>query len=207
MPPKSATSSYKSADISWNGYHLTSGDVARLLQVDLKTVHNWVSRGHVAGRRTEGRHLRFARSEIVRFLREFGYPVPNFLGGAPPRVVIDATPAEVRRALSRGFDTTCCEDLFSCALAVADGTHEAVVVDVDSNSKQQLTTFVHALRSWPSCRQVCIVGVGANAAACRQLLRVGGDVCVEPTQTRELRSVIRWLVGAQSNRPSAVATS
>lgn len=54
----------------------TSTDVAKLCQVDTKTIHNWVDRGHIPSFRTPGRHLRFRLADVEAFLRKHGYPVP-----------------------------------------------------------------------------------------------------------------------------------
>lgn len=54
-----------------------ASDVARLCNVDIKTVHNWVNKEQVQAGRTPGRHLRF-RPEVVRQLLEgMGVPVPS----------------------------------------------------------------------------------------------------------------------------------
>jgi len=53
-----------------------ASDVARFCEVDLKTVHNWVSRGRVESFRTPGRHLRFKPGPLLSFLTQFGYDVP-----------------------------------------------------------------------------------------------------------------------------------
>ncbi len=58
---------------------LTAPMVAKLCQCDLKTIHNWVNSGSIEAFRTPGRHLRFKKSEVVRFLVEYGYEVPKWL--------------------------------------------------------------------------------------------------------------------------------
>ena len=47
----------------------TAQEVARFCEVDLKTVHHWADRGKVVHHRTDGRHLRFRRNDLVRFLK------------------------------------------------------------------------------------------------------------------------------------------
>ena len=59
--------------------YLKATDLARICQVDLKTVHNWVGRGYIAHFRTPGRHLRFAPDDVRDFLKKHGYPVPEQL--------------------------------------------------------------------------------------------------------------------------------
>jgi excisionase family DNA binding protein len=189
--------------IDWNGYSLTSGDVSRLLSVDLKTVHNWVKRGHVAGRRTEGRHLRFMRSEIVRFMRRFGYPVPTFLGAARVRAVLTGEASAFRKVhlLRRDFDLTECPCLFSSSLAIADGTYDAVVVDLDEFSRKDIGGFVRALRSCSESRQVCLVGLSQRAQSRAQFVKIGGDVAIDVAKVGDLRGVLRWLVGSVAGCP------
>jgi excisionase family DNA binding protein len=57
----------------------TSTEVAAFLQVDPKSVHNWVEKGHLDGFRTPGNHLRFRRDQIVAFMRRNKYPIPKEL--------------------------------------------------------------------------------------------------------------------------------
>ncbi len=62
-------------------------------EVDLKTVHHWVERGKVPHFRTEGRHLRFRRNDVVRFLRAHEYPLPDALVRARPTVALALGPS------------------------------------------------------------------------------------------------------------------
>ncbi|HSO38711.1 MAG TPA: helix-turn-helix domain-containing protein [Labilithrix sp.] len=71
----------------------TAQAMADFCEVDLKTVHHWADRGKVAHFRTEGRHLRFRRNDVVRFLRAHGYPLPDALVRARPTVALALGPA------------------------------------------------------------------------------------------------------------------
>jgi len=62
--------------------------LANFCEVDLKTVHHWAERGKVAHFRTDGRHLRFRRNDVVRFLRAHGYPLADALVRARPTVAV-----------------------------------------------------------------------------------------------------------------------
>lgn len=66
----------------------TAQVLADFCEVDLKTVHHWAERGKVAHFRTDGRHLRFRRNDVVRFLRAHGYPLPDALVRARPTVAL-----------------------------------------------------------------------------------------------------------------------
>ena len=62
--------------------------VANFCEVDLKTVHHWADKGKIPHFRTDGRHLRFRRNDIVRFLRAHGYPLPDALVRARPTIAL-----------------------------------------------------------------------------------------------------------------------
>lgn len=47
---------------------LTTPAVARMIGVDLKTVHNWVAKGKIKHFRTPGRHLRFDFCDVMEFI-------------------------------------------------------------------------------------------------------------------------------------------
>jgi excisionase family DNA binding protein len=66
----------------------TAQALADFCEVDLKTVHHWADRGKVPHFRTDGRHLRFRRNDVVRFLRAHGYPLPDALVRARPTIAL-----------------------------------------------------------------------------------------------------------------------
>lgn len=80
----------------------TAQDVARFCEVDLKTIHHWADAGKIAHHRTEGRHLRFRRNDVLRFLRAHAYPIADALTTVKP-VVSLSFPDEGSRRLSARF--------------------------------------------------------------------------------------------------------
>jgi excisionase family DNA binding protein len=106
-------------------------DVARLCDVDLKTVHNWVNKGKLRCRRTEGRHLRIQRVDLVAFLRERGTAMPEGLQEARPRIALvddDATElARLRRGLEKRFVVEAFLDGVDAILAVGVAAPQVVV--------------------------------------------------------------------------------
>ena len=67
--------------------------LADFCEVDLKTVHHWAERGKVPHFRTDGRHLRFRRNDVVRFLRAHNYPMPDALVRARPTIALALSPS------------------------------------------------------------------------------------------------------------------
>jgi hypothetical protein len=188
------------------GYHLTSGDIARLLQVDLKTVHNWFDRGYLTGRRTQGRHLRFARVEVARFLRVHDYPSSVSLGPEPPRVVVDApapAPSYVD-ALKRASELTVCDGLYRALLEAGTGRHEILVIDLDARNPAEVEKLIEAVRAWPSTSSLCLIGVSAQKRKRSAFLAQGGDVAWEPGAGADLKGLVRWAIGATRQLPPKV---
>jgi excisionase family DNA binding protein len=79
---------------------LTARQVALRVGVELKTVHNWVSRGLLRHFRTPGRHLRFQLVDVDEFLRQQGYPKPR-KSAFPKHLAI--VPPRRRASLARAF--------------------------------------------------------------------------------------------------------
>ncbi|MEI8254622.1 MAG: helix-turn-helix domain-containing protein [Deltaproteobacteria bacterium] len=65
-----------------------ASQVAKIWDVDLKTVHNWVERGDIEAFCTPGRHLRFRRRSLLHFLRRYNMAIPEELAAHRPRVFI-----------------------------------------------------------------------------------------------------------------------
>lgn len=168
-----------------------------MLDVDLKTIHNWVRHGHLHGRRTKGRHLRFHRTEVVRFMRRFGYHIPESIGRAVPRVVLVGVPEQNARAVRTLGASVAIESydcLFDAALVVAGGEFEVVVVELDQFVISHVTELIAALRRRAVTQGVAIVGLSAVPERREQFVEAGGDVAVSaPT---DLRATVRWLTGA-----------
>ena len=175
--------------------YLTSGDLARLLSVDLKTVHNWVTRGHLTGWRTRGRHLRFRRTELLRFMRRFGYPIPATLGEVPIEVVIVQAANGKPPNLGVHINPHHAPSLAAAALELASGEYEALVIDLDRYTAAIIDELVTALRSRDATRGVAVVGLARDENVQARFLRRGGLASVVTGDTRGLVAVLRYLVG------------
>lgn len=184
---------------------LTSGDISRLLGVDRKTVHNWVKHSHLHGRRTKGRHLRFHRTEVVRFMRRYGYPVPRAIGGEAPRVVLAGTHAwngkagQSRNGTSNGYaqlkrmGVQCFESLFDAVLTVSSGEYEVLAIELKCYPIGMVVEVVEALRRRPGTQGLALLGIARGAQPRRVFIERGGDLAIE--RVADLRAAVRWLTG------------
>jgi excisionase family DNA binding protein len=178
--------------------------MSRLLHVDLKTIHNWVKGGHVLARRTEGRHMRFHRAEVVRFLRRFGYPIPKALGAPSPRMLVHRATRGSVSAVSRA--QTVREGLFATVLEVARGDYEVLVVDLDAFGSQSASALVAAIRSRPETRCLYVIGLSKSGGRRRRFVRDAGDAALGPANGRAVRQTARWFTGGADLPPKGILT-
>jgi excisionase family DNA binding protein len=141
---------------------LSATQVARYCGVDLKTIHNWVNKGKIPCRRTEGRHLRFRPLDVVDFLRAYEIGLPDSLRQARLQAVLvdpdTQSLAAARRALSRRFDIVVCGHVVDALLAVAALLPDVLVAgDV---SPLDVATIAARLRQNESTRHVRVVPLG-----------------------------------------------
>lgn len=199
-----ALDAYGEAGASWDSAHLTSGDIARMLHVDLKTIHNWVTQGHISGARTKGRHLRFARTEVVRFMRKYGYVIPAAIGSTPARVlVLRETKGPWLTVLRRSAHVVETPDLFAAALMLATEPFEVVVVSLESETTR-VHDFVRAVKAWEPTCSVVLVGLGTKPAARRAFLAAGGNMALAPSNASEVKPIVQFVVGASATEPPSI---
>lgn len=185
------------------GHYLTSGDIARMLHVDLKTIHNWVTQGHIQGTRTKGRHLRFERNRVVRFMREYGYPLPSHLGTAAPRVLVEASlKGPWLASLRRVARVVEAPGLFACSLVLSAEPCEVAVIGLDRSSSHALE-FARAVSAWGPTSGVALVGVGGKPQARHAFLAAGGNAALATPKASDVKALVQYLVGATPNCPPA----
>ena len=147
------------------GRWLSATQVARLCGVDLKTIHNWVNKGKLAGQRTRGRHLRFWPLDIAAFLRQFELGVPEGLRQVRLRVlVVDADAGRLtaaRRALVRRFEVTAVPHAIAGLVALASLTPDVLVVG--DASPLDAGVLARDLRQIEATRHVRVIPCGDPA--------------------------------------------
>src|SRR5262249_32129379 len=132
-----------------------------------KTIHNWADRGKIRSWRTEGRHLRFRRLDVVDFLRQYEFALPDGLRESRPRVVAidgDAGGLEAtQRALGRRFGVIGCDQVVARRVAMAGLEPDvAILGEVAPLGAAAIAT---RLREVPETRHVRVVTLGASPAA------------------------------------------
>ncbi len=176
----------------------TASDVARFCQVDLKTIHNWSDRGEIPHFRTPGRHLRFQKPHVLDFLRKYGYPIPEELDAARPRVALLVDSAtnlpEVVGALTGAFDVVDYTDPVDGLLKIGQQPPDAVVLSSRVGTLLG-TEIIGALKKDPTTEHVRAVLFASGDTDREQALEAGASALVSLSDLRGLRDTLEALMG------------
>jgi excisionase family DNA binding protein len=158
------------------GLTYTAQDVARFCEVDLKTVHHWAERGRVPHYRTDGRHLRFRRNDLVNFLRAHGYPLPEAVASVRPKIISTIADDELGKKLSSRFTVRRLDSAVLAVARIVADEPDAVVFALDDPSFAGIPALV-ALKRDPATSWVALA-VSAPAELVAAAKDAGADVAV-----------------------------
>jgi len=172
----------------------TAQTLADFCEVDLKTVHHWAERGKVTHFRTEGRHLRFRRNDVVRFLRAHGYPLPDALVRARPTVALALGPSSfqasaltmdefAKRLGSRFVVRRHASAAIALAHLLSDAPDALVVAHDDATLG--FPSAVAALKADPALSWI-VIAVVAEGEQLEAVRAAGADLAVEAHDVAKL---------------------
>ncbi len=187
---------------------LTTGQVARLCRVTIRTVIKWFETGRLEGYKLPGsRERRFTRSAVVRFLRDNDMPVEELLEDAGPRRVLVVDDDEgVRRMLLRyltGLGTYQIETAASgweAGLRTASFKPHVLLLDYRLGDTTGLDV-VRTIRAMPDLHQPAIVLMSAwlEPEQATEVLDAGADAFLpKPFELEALRDLLLSRTGATS---------
>jgi len=172
---------------------LTAGDVSRALRVDLKTVHNWVQRGFLRGSRTPGGHLRFLRTEVIRFLRRRGRIVPLGLAVEEPAIVFIGV--SFATGVHAGAERH--EGVFDALLGFGSRWCDIIVVGLDQFEPSRARELASALARQPATQGIAVIGASSDPDRRRAFLAGGADLALPSLDA--LPDAIDFVTGRETN--------
>ncbi len=185
---------------------LTTGDVARLCSVTIRTVIKWFEQGRLEGYRLPGsRDRRFTRAAVQRFLRESGMPV-ELHGQERPLVLVVDDDEGVRSMMSKYLNKLGLLDVdvagsgWEAGLKTAARKPRLLLLDYrlgDTTGDRVVDT----IRGMPSLAQPAIVIMSAHLTEeqADELMQKGADGWLpKPFDLTVLRDTVYRHVGIAS---------
>ena len=182
---------------------LSTGEIAKLCDVNLRTVIRWIERGALKGFKLPGRGNNRVRVEdFLAFLVEHEIPIPAELQEDSRKVlVVDDEPA-IARALQRvlrkhGLVAEVAADGFQAGTKLMKDRPILVTLDLSMPglSGYDVLSFVRETPEIASTRILVISALGGEAL--QKAIDLGADAILnKPFDNHELVEVINKLVGA-----------
>jgi excisionase family DNA binding protein len=202
-------SSNVGGDVKREKRFLTTGEVAQYCAVSHLTVTNWIRAGKLCASRTPGGHNRIRREDLLRFLLDHNFPVPQELvkDGKQILVVDDERPlAEVMaQALQEdGYQVSIAFDGYEAGLKMATLQPDLLVLDLIMPGLDGFS-ICQRVKATPEGKRTKIIAMTGfvhegNLVKARDC---GADVCLEkPFQLKTLQGMVAKLLG-ETRQPSS----
>jgi len=112
----------------------TTEEIAQICGVSRPAVVDWITRGTLRARVTDGGHRRVARATLAEFLRVQGYRVPTAVARERPLVFVLDDEAiwrqSIETALQHDFEVETCAPGLEALLAIGEQRPDVVIVDL-----------------------------------------------------------------------------
>lgn len=189
---------------------LSTGEIAKLCDVNLRTVIRWIERGALKGFKLPGRGNNRVRVEdFLAFLVEHEIPIPAELQEENRKVlVVDDEPA-IARALQRvlrkhGLVAEVAADGFQAGTKLMKERPLLVTLDLSMPglSGYDVLSFVRETPEISSTKILVISALGGDAL--QKAIDLGADAILnKPFDNQELVDVINQLVGSPKSTKEA----
>lgn len=185
---------------------LSTGEIAKLCDVNLRTVIRWIERGALKGFKLPGRGNNRVRVEdFIAFLLEHDIPIPPELAGDDNRkvLIVDDEPAiarSIQRVLrSNGFVTDFAVDGFQGGTKLMKDRPVLMTLDLSMPglSGYDVLSFVKETPEIAGTKIIVISALGSDAL--QKAIDLGADaVLTKPFENDQLLDCINSLVGVRS---------
>ncbi len=185
---------------------LTTGEIADLCHVHLRTVLQWIHDGKIKAYRTPGNHSRVKVEDFIAFLKQFNMPIPDSLmsrsGGHKILIVDDDINmvSSVRRLFKRepNFEIDVAYDGFEAGIKLLLFKPDLVVLDMKMPGMNGFEVAQKIKRS-ANCEHTKIIGVSAyfDDMDKERLREIGVDHCFDkPFNSIDLIAKAKEVLGA-----------
>ncbi|MEI8011818.1 MAG: response regulator [Candidatus Omnitrophota bacterium] len=175
---------------------LTTGEVADLCHVHLRTALQWIHDGKLKAYRTPGNHSRIKVEDFIGFLKLYNMPIPETLsvrGDARKVLIVDDDAnmvSSVRRLFKKEphFEIEAANDGFEAGIKLLLFKPDLVILDMKMPGMNGFEVAQKIKRS-ANCEHTKIIGVSAffEEVDKERLREIGVDCCFDkPFNPEEL---------------------
>ncbi len=175
--------------------HLSTFDVAAMLDVDPGSVANWIDSGLLRAHRTPGGHRRVAAEDLLEFLREHNMPIPPELEARPVRVVVVDDEPAVTEMIARAirsehpdYEVAEAHDGFKAGSIIATLKPDVVILDLRMPGMDGFEVC-KSIKSEQATRHSTVIAVTAydSEENTRRIMDCGAAACLpKPLDLSEL---------------------
>ena len=175
--------------------HLSTFDVAAMLDVDPGSVANWIDSGLLRAHRTPGGHRRVAADDLLEFLREHNMPIPPELEARPVRVVVVDDEPAVTEMIARAirsehpdYEVAEAHDGFKAGSIIATLKPDVVILDLRMPGMDGFEVC-KSIKSEQATRHSTVIAVTAydSEENTRRIMDCGAAACLpKPLDLSEL---------------------
>jgi excisionase family DNA binding protein len=185
--------------------NLTTGDIAKMLGVNFRTVIRWIERGHLRAFQLPGRgDNRVLVRDFLEFLSDNHMPIPDELQPQAKKVLIVEDDEHMAQAMSRalkrkGFETMVAPDGFMAGSLATAGQPAVMTLDLKMPGLGGLEVL-KAIRKNPDLAGIKIIVVSAMPRdQLEEALDAGADMILEkPFENKKLVAKVAELAGVDA---------
>jgi excisionase family DNA binding protein len=188
---------------------LTTGEIARYCAVSHLTVTNWIRAGKLFASRTPGGHSRIQREDLLRFLIEHNFPIPQELAKAGKQILVvddEHALAEIMaQALQEdGYQVSIAFDGYEAGLKMATLRPDLLVLDLIMPGLDgfSICQRVKANADGKPTKIIAMTGF-VQEGNLTKALECGADLCLaKPFQLQTLKAMVARLLGETRSLPT-----
>ncbi len=183
---------------------LTTGDIAKYCNVNLRTVIRWIERGHLKAHKLPGRgDNRVQLADFIAFLSANDMPLPEELAEQGRRILVvedDPTTAMVIQKMleKEGFTTEIATDGFRAGMLISSFRPRLITLDLDIpglNGFQVLQYVRESEDPWLQQLKVLVVSGQDRAELDKALARGADEVLEKPARGPDILAAAHRLLG------------
>ncbi len=177
----------------------TTHDISRLLQVNPRSVINWIEQNLLPSYRTPGGHRRVRREDLLAFLRKHQIPTPPSLVEGKFRILIVEDEEEVVNLLKAylqrqgGYEVASASNGINALIEVGRIKPDLLILDVMIPGVDGIEVCRRI--KGDSANKTTIIVISGNADSEKKVLQAGADVFMQkPVDLEKLHSEAKRLL-------------